>query len=59
MVTVLEECTTEEQNFFLGKRSRCIDIHKELFPVYSGESSSHKAVHNLVEKRGKSFADDV
>jgi hypothetical protein len=34
------------------------DIHKEMFPVYGGTCSSHKAVHNWVEKHGKRFADD-
>jgi hypothetical protein len=34
------------------------DIHKEMFPVYSGKCLSCKAVHNWVEKRGKLFADD-
>jgi hypothetical protein len=34
------------------------DIHKEMFPVYSGKCLSHKAFHNWVEKRGKCFADD-
>jgi hypothetical protein len=33
------------------------DIHKEMFPVYSGECLSRKAIHNWVEKRGRRFAD--
>jgi hypothetical protein len=31
------------------------DIHKGMFPVLSGKSLSHKAVHKWVEKRGKHF----
>jgi hypothetical protein len=55
MVTVLEECTNEEQrsvvNFFLrAKGLNAKDIHKEMFPVYGGKCSSRKAVHNWVEK---------
>jgi hypothetical protein len=54
MVTVLEECATEEQHFmgrFLwAKGLNAKDIHKEMFPVYSGKCLSHKAVHNWVEK---------
>jgi hypothetical protein len=34
------------------------DIHKEIFPVYSGKCLSCKAVHNWVEKHGKPFPDD-
>jgi hypothetical protein len=33
------------------------DIHKEMFPVYSGKRLSRKAVHNWVKKHGKYFAD--
>jgi hypothetical protein len=29
-----------------------------MFPLYGGKSLSPKAVHNLVDKRGKRFADD-
>jgi hypothetical protein len=34
------------------------DIHKEIFSVYGGKCLSRKAVHNLVEKRGRRFVDD-
>jgi hypothetical protein len=34
------------------------DIHKEMFPVYSGKCLSCKAVHNWGEKHGKRFTDD-
>jgi hypothetical protein len=41
MVTVLEECTTQEQNsavrFLWAKRLNAKDIHKEIFPVYGGK----------------------
>jgi hypothetical protein len=36
--------------FFVGKRTQCKDIHKEMFPVYGGKCLSRKAVHNWVEK---------
>jgi hypothetical protein len=48
MATVLEACTTEEQRsvvrfFFLwAKRLNAKDIHKELFPAYSGKCLSRK-----------------
>jgi hypothetical protein len=39
MVTVLEECTTEEQRSVVlllwAKGLNAKDIHKEMFPVYS------------------------
>jgi hypothetical protein len=50
MVTVLDECTAEEQ-----------DIYKEMFSVYGGKCLSRKAVHNRREKfsQGRSkVADD-
>jgi hypothetical protein len=34
------------------------DIHKEMFPVYSGKCLLCKVVHKWVEKLGKRFADD-
>jgi hypothetical protein len=34
------------------------DINIEMFPVYGGKCLSRKAVHSLVEKRGKCFTDD-
>jgi hypothetical protein len=48
MATVLEECTIEERRYVLrfwwAKRLIAKDIHKEMFPVYGGESLSRKAV---------------
>jgi hypothetical protein len=59
MATVLEGCATEEQRsvvrFFWAKGLNAKDIHKEMCPVYGGKCLSRKTVHNLVEKRGKSF----
>jgi hypothetical protein len=46
MATVLEECTTEEQRSVVRFLSMQKDIHKEMFPVYSGKCLSRKAVHN-------------
>jgi hypothetical protein len=34
----------------VGKRTHANDIHKEMFPVYSGKCLSLKAVSNWVEK---------
>jgi hypothetical protein len=36
--------------FLWAKGLDAKDIHKEMFPVYSGMCLSHKAVHNWVEK---------
>jgi hypothetical protein len=40
MVTVLEECTNEEQcslmRFLCGEGLNAKDIHKNIFPVYGG-----------------------
>jgi hypothetical protein len=62
MVTVLEDCTTEEQRsvvrFFSAKGLNAKDINKEMFSVYGGKCLSCKAVHSWVEKRGRRFADD-
>jgi hypothetical protein len=62
MATVLEECTNEEQSsvvrFLWAKGLNAKDIHKNMFPVYSGKCLSRKPVDNWVEKRGKRFADD-
>jgi hypothetical protein len=44
--------------FLWEKGSNEKDIHKETFPTYGGKCSLRKTVHNLVEKRGKSFAVD-
>jgi hypothetical protein len=53
MVTVLEEYTTEEENFVVyflwPKGLNAKDIHKEMFPVYGGKCLSYKAIHNCVE----------
>jgi hypothetical protein len=44
MATMLEECSTEEQNsivhFFVGKMTQYKDIHKEMFLVYGGKCLS-------------------
>jgi hypothetical protein len=51
MTTVLE-CTNEEGSvllsffFFCGQKDSAMDIHKEIFLVYSGKCLSHRAVHN-------------
>jgi hypothetical protein len=59
MVTVLEDCTTEQQRsvvrffFFGGKRdSNAKDIHTEMFLVYSGKFLLCKAeVAETIVKR--------
>jgi hypothetical protein len=53
MVTVLEECTTQEQHSVVHFFAK--DIYKEKFPVYGGKCLSCKAVHKLGDKH---FADD-
>jgi hypothetical protein len=53
METMLEECTTKEQNsgvLFVGKGLNAKDMHKEMFPVYVVKCLLPKVVHNLVEK---------
>jgi hypothetical protein len=49
VVTVLEECTTEEQysvvRFLWAKRLNARNIHKDMFPVYGGKYLLHKAAH--------------
>jgi ABC-type proline/glycine betaine transport system substrate-binding protein len=54
MATMLEECATKEQrsvaDFLRAKGLNTKDIHKEMFPVYSGKCLSRKAVHNWIEK---------
>jgi transposase len=53
MVTVLEECITEEQRSivnFLCEKLNTKDIHNEMFPLYGGKCLSRKAVRNWVEK---------
>jgi hypothetical protein len=61
MATVLGGCITEEQHsavFFLwAKALNANDILKK-FPAYGWMSLSPKAVHNWVEKRDKTYADD-
>jgi hypothetical protein len=66
MATVLEKHTSEEHRsvvrFLWAKGLNAKDIHKEMFPVYSGKCLSCKAIHNWVEKfsQGHSkFADDA
>jgi hypothetical protein len=53
MVTVLEECITEEYSSFvrclLAKRLNAKDIHKQMFSVI-WKCLSHKAAQNWVEK---------
>jgi hypothetical protein len=49
-------------SFLWAKYPNTKDIHKEMFPLYGGNSLSHKAVHNWVEKfsQGHSIvADDA
>jgi hypothetical protein len=43
-----------------AKRQNAQDIHKEMFPVYSGECLLHKVVHNWVKKfsQGRSKVTD-
>jgi hypothetical protein len=54
MVTVLEECITEEQcsvmRFLWVKGLNAKDIHKEMFPFYGVKCLSHKSVHNWSAK---------
>jgi hypothetical protein len=46
-------------SFFLWEKGlNAKDIHKEMFPVYSGKCLSRKAVHNWVEKRDERLDDD-
>jgi hypothetical protein len=42
MVTMLEECITEEQRSVVLLNAK--DIHEELFPVYVGKCLSRQAV---------------
>jgi hypothetical protein len=53
MVTVLEECTNEEQrsvmHFLYAKGLNAKDIRKEMFPVYGGKCLSRKVAHSWVE----------
>jgi hypothetical protein len=44
--------------FLWAKGLNVKDIHREMYPIYGGKCLSRKAVHSLVEKRGKRFADD-
>jgi hypothetical protein len=54
MVFVLQEYTTEEQKslvrFLWPKGLNAKEIHKYVFPVYSGKCLSRKEVHNRAEK---------
>jgi hypothetical protein len=62
MATSLEGYATEEQHsvvrFLWVKGLNAKDIHNEMFPVYGGKCLLRKAVHKLIEKRGKRFADE-
>jgi hypothetical protein len=65
MATMLEEYTTEEYlsvvRILWAKGPNARDIHKEVFPVYSGKCLLLKAVHNWVKKfsqRRSKVADD-
>jgi hypothetical protein len=62
MATVFEECTTEEQRYFVhflwANGINAKDIHNEIFPIYGGKCLSRKAIHSWVEKRGRRFAND-
>jgi hypothetical protein len=59
MVTVIE-CVLPKNSVllcvFCGPNAK--NIHKEMFLGYGGKCLSRKVVNNLVEKRGKLFADD-
>jgi hypothetical protein len=54
MVTVLEECITENQHsvmrYLWAKGLNAKDIYKEMFSVYGGKCLSCKTVHNWVKK---------
>jgi hypothetical protein len=64
---VLEECNTKEHLFVVcflrTKELNAEDIHKEMFPLYSGKCLSCKAVYNWIKKFSqghlKVAADDV
>jgi hypothetical protein len=62
MATVLKEYTTKQQRsverFMWAKGLNTTDIYKGMFLVYGGKCLSRKAVHKLVDKRGKCFAND-
>jgi hypothetical protein len=54
MVTVLDECNTEEQcsvvHSLWEEGLNTKNIHEEMFPVYGSKCLSHNTVHNGVEK---------
>jgi hypothetical protein len=66
MATVIEECTNEEQRsvarFLWTKGRNAKDIHKEMFPVYSGGSVYRGKLFTTGSKNyhlgGKRFAHD-
>jgi hypothetical protein len=63
MVTVLEDCTTEEQRSVMpflswAKGLNEEDIYKEMFPVHGRKCLSRKAVLIWVQKSGRRVADD-
>jgi hypothetical protein len=50
MATMLDECTSQEQrsvvHLLWEKGLNAKDIHKEMFPVYSGKCLLYKVAHN-------------
>jgi hypothetical protein len=54
MATMVDECNSQEQrsvvHFLWEKGLNAKDIHKEMFPVYSGKCLLYKAAHNSVER---------
>jgi hypothetical protein len=51
MVTMLEGVLPKSKVLlcvFVGKRTQCKNIHKEMFSVYGGKCLSRKVVHNWV-----------
>jgi transposase len=65
-MTVLEECTTKEQDSVVrllwAKGLNAKDIHKEIFSVFGGKCLSLKTIHIWVEKfsqRRSKIADDT
>jgi hypothetical protein len=54
MATTLDKCTSQEQrsvvHFLWAKGLNAKDIHKEMFPIYSGTCLLRKAAHNWVDK---------
>jgi transposase len=66
MAAMIEDSTIEEQRSVMrvlwAKGLNAKDIHKEMFPIYSGKCLSREAVHNWMEEfsQGRSkVADNV